>query len=424
MHKSHKILNSDNKLILCDGLFELFNYNTAGKKEFKRRRTLSAEYEKEELETVQVETDNSNADLLVKNSNTNDHFIDSLENISNKIEGLKSDNIVEINKNLKKCIKEEFTNLKTAVEATICEHIKKISLEWCNEFRELTKLIKQDKAHNRQSQHKNNNNETDRSIINSNIKPVETVIIKPNKEQESSVTLNQLKQSIDVANLGVGLNKVKNKAGGKIILEVEKEKDKTILLNEIQNKLGQFYNVSSVNKKRPKLKIVGLEEQLIQQNENIFIKNLVRQNDLTTSSTSTERIKIIKRYKTKGDYGSAILEVDPIIHKLLLEKNFVKIGWKTYKIFNYINVIRCFKCWSFNHFAKQCNRDVVCRICAGKHRESECQSGIKKCINCIEWVNKSKQLNWNSDHMATDSNCGCYIKMREKEQIKIVNNNK
>ncbi|CAD6210656.1 GSCOCG00012789001-RA-CDS, partial [Cotesia congregata] len=47
-----------------------------------------------------------------------------------------------------------------------------------------------------------------------------------------------------------------------------------------------------------------------------------------------------------------------------------------------VSILRCYKCCGYHHFAKDCQSEAVCRKCAGKHKEEECKSNLKKCVNC------------------------------------------
>lgn len=252
----------------------------------------------------------------------------------------------------------------------------------------------------------------------------ERLLIKPSNPQESKTTLKQIKDTVDVINLGIGVNRVKSQHDGKIIIDVEKEADKNIITNEIKNKLGNLYEIKELNKKLPKLKVIGVEKNLINMDEAKFIDNLIKQNEFSITEPSTKLIKIVKKFSTKKNYGSIILEVCPTIHNILVQNGNVKTGWKNYKVYNYINVIRCFNCWGFNHFASKCSKAETCRLCSGKHNEKACNNDFVKCINCSDLINKFKLKDWDDKHCATDRSCGCYLKMTKNEQMNINYNEK
>lgn len=200
---------------------------------------------------------------------------------------------------------------------------------------------------------------------------------------------------------------------------MDKETDKSILTNEIREKLGTSVDIEQITKKRPKLKIIGVTKEIIEMAEKTLISSIIKQNKLLNFDAEKD-CKIIKRFLKNHENGSIILEVHQDIHKLLLEIGKIKIGWTSYKIYNFIDVNRCFNCWGYNHKAGKCRRSVVCRKCAGQHKESDCQNNWKKCNNCVNWAKKFNLTDWDVDHEVTNVNCKFYIKMLNSEASKII----
>lgn len=425
--KLHKIYNSEGFLVPCDGEGELFNRNIVGDKQFRRRRTLSAEYESDELELDKSLSENNVKDNdYSQNDNNSESYTSniSIQTFSKKIEDMFLKNSNELKLFIQQCIREEMNCLKGIFKEIIASEVSKNTEELKKEIQiqeksTVSQLNQQSNGHDN-----HNNNSSYSSVIKRakaipTIKSIERVVIVPTKQQESNVTINQLKNNIDIINLGVGVNKVKSKARGKVVLEVEKENEKAVLASEIQNKFGDHFRVNVIKKKNPMLKIVGLEENIMKTDDDTFINNLCRQNSWEASNNS---IKITKKFMTKQGYGSFLLEVSPVVHKMILMNNSIKIGWKNYKVYNHVNVVRCFKCWGFNHFANKCNKPVICRLCAEKHSENECDKNVSKCINCVEWVKKFKSSGISVDHVATDWNCECYKQKMRQEQSNILEN--
>ncbi|CAG5073090.1 Protein of unknown function, partial [Cotesia congregata] len=112
-------------------------------------------------------------------------------------------------------------------------------------------------------------------------------------------------------------------------------------------------------------------------------------------------IKVLKKYKTSR-YCSIILQVNTSLHGSILNNGKIRYGWNSYKVYNHISVIRCYKCWGLNHTANKCTKDEKCRKCGEHHHENQCNSLVKKCVNCIELVNKQKDENIDVHHEATN----------------------
>lgn len=249
--------------------------------------------------------------------------------------------------------------------------------------------------------------------------PNERIIIKPKSKQNSIETVQHVKSNINVGELGIGINKVSSGANGKIIVDLEKEKDKTILTKEINDKLGNMVDVTIVSKKRPKIKIIGITKEIFSMDQSILTGNIWKQNNLLNFDEKID-IKLIKKYMKNDKTGSMIIEINPMIHKLLLDSGRIKIGWMSFKLYNFIDVNRCFNCWGYNHKAVNCRRAVVCRKCGEQHKESECENSVKKCINCLNWVKKYNLADWNINHEATDIECNFYAKMLKNEANRIL----
>ncbi|CAD6229613.1 GSCOCG00012116001-RA-CDS, partial [Cotesia congregata] len=98
-----------------------------------------------------------------------------------------------------------------------------------------------------------------------------------------------------------------------------------------------------------------------------------------------------------------------------MECGRVRWGWNKYKAYNYVNVIRCYKCWGFDHIANKCVKEQTCRLCAGNHHETSCECNLKKCVNCIEFVNTNGIENVDINHVATDKKCDYDIEILVNE---------
>lgn len=127
-------------------------------------------------------------------------------------------------------------------------------------------------------------------------------------------------------------------------------------------------------------------------------------------------VKTFKKMKTKY---MAILECDPLTHRMMLDGEFVYINWSRCKVFDHINVYRCFKCGGFNHNANQCRNQEKCLKCLdADHRSDCCENTIVKCPNCIE-VNTKFKLDLNVNHFVFDKFCPVFLKRIETEKQKI-----
>lgn len=89
--------------------------------------------------------------------------------------------------------------------------------------------------------------------------------------------------------------------------------------------------------------------------------------------------------------GKLVIETDSKMHKTVLNKRRIKLGWSNCRVFDCVSVVRYFEYWGYHHIAKYCKKEqITCRKCAGSHAEKECQKAMQKCINCTKMVDEFK----------------------------------
>lgn len=230
---------------------------------------------------------------------------------------------------------------------------------------------------------------------------MENIVIVSKDKQNSEETLNQVKSKINVGELGVSVDRVKKTQGGKVLIRCTNKEDSNTLERELKNKIGPSYNIQVPKKKLPKIKIVDVEDEIINIEKNSEVISMIcKQNDMNESDAN--KIEIKKKFKGKSKYGMMIVEVDPKIHRMLLNKERINIGWSKCRVFDCISVLRCYKCCGYHHFAKDCQNETKCRKCAENHLEKDCNSQVKKCVNCVKLIEEFKLKDIKVDHCAND----------------------
>lgn len=88
-------------------------------------------------------------------------------------------------------------------------------------------------------------------------------------------------------------------------------------------------------------------------------------------------------------------------------------------VYEYVNVMRCFRCCGYNHKSSVCRNKMACLRCGGKHKIKECEANISECINCKQTGEKLK-LNLDLNHPAWSRICPVYQKKidSKRKQIK------
>lgn len=182
-----------------------------------------------------------------------------------------------------------------------------------------------------------------------------------------------------------------------------KSNDIDTVMSDLRTNLGDKFDVKMIGKKNPRIKIVGFDN-VNDIDEGQIIKALRNQNDhIFAPSDEIKLVKILKN-RTRTSELTIIVEICPRLHKsILIEKN-VSILFSRCRVYDAIDVPRCFKCSKLGHYESKCQNDICCPKCAGTHKLKDCDCENKKCTNC-EDANKKFKLKNNVNHAAFDRKC-------------------
>ncbi|XP_057324834.1 putative uncharacterized protein DDB_G0287457 [Microplitis mediator] len=225
----------------------------------------------------------------------NDGYGDTqIEFILGKVDEITVSNMNSMKESLKKCIQEHVLEIKNSLSEVLYHEMSKFSNELRNDFNalktavmnchmhEMDSVINDDNNNNsgnngtgtsdgsrkNDGSSNNNKNVTYNTITKRILKPqVERIIIKAQNVSPTTNTLNVIKSSIDVIDLGINIKKVSSESNGNVIIDVEENSDKVKLTNAIHNRHGDAYKVKEINQQFPKIKIVGFEDSVVQIDE-------------------------------------------------------------------------------------------------------------------------------------------------------------
>lgn len=336
--------------------------------------------------------------------------------------------------------------IQNTIRAEVCPLIEKIDvlqrevIDSKKEIVELKRIISNLTNEKTNLQVNNNNNNVqaecgsvaDRSYASvAQKKKVDAVIVaKPvntdvaaqsnvNKDNKNE-NLNCVKNNINVKELGVGVTSVKEKKNGTVILKFKNVKDKEKLQKNVVDKIGQQFKIQIPKTQKKFVKIVYIDNEDSTLTNEQLVNDIIQQNNLRECCEKIE-MKIVKRIvNDKKDDFSIIVEVNPEVQKFLLYLDRVSLGWKQCKVIEHINIIQCFKCCGFNHYADKCKRDVTCGKCGGAHSSKNCNVTEVKCTNCAHLnLNKKKKNKDSSNddkHNAFDKKCPIYINLVESHK--------
>lgn len=307
--------------------------------------------------------------------------------------------MIEENESIKwfcdKCqVKIQFTN-------DIAEEIKAIKSGFHAEMCELKKTILE------------RTQDINPSHVSGNVKQktyaqvTEAIVIKPKITQECTKTKEDIRESLDPTLLEIGISQVKDSKDGSIIISCNNKEDVEKIKNVAGIKLNENYVIRAQERKNPKIKIVDLEHKL---SDVSLIDSLKKQNGFLNHEDLHLKIIVVKKMVTRF---MAIVECDPISFERIMTRKRLNIGWVSCRVFEYIPVLRCYKCGEFGHMAESCKNKERCLKCGGEgHKMENCNSEGNLCINCCS-ANVKHNLNLKTDHFIFDVICPSYRRIAE-----------
>lgn len=157
------------------------------------------------------------------------------------------------------------------------------------------------------------------------------------------------------------------------------------------------YVVKLTELRKPKIKIVGMSEELSSEE---IIRKLKAQNELLKHS----ELKIVHKYVGLKGFHSAVLEVEIDIFSKLMEAGRVFVDFDSCRVVEDLQVMRCFKCCQFYHKGRDCKNKLACHNCGKEHETANCDHQDKNCVNCKLAVETYK-VSLDTNHSAYDRNC-------------------
>lgn len=236
----------------------------------------------------------------------------------------------------------------------------------------------------------------------------QTVMIKPKTSDSAEATKIALRQNIDPVAFSV--KEVHFRDNGEATIRCDSHESAQILLQSVQESLNDDFEAEIQTALKPRLKIIGISDDITEDN---IVPNLKAQNAL-----SDEAELSLIRLKSK----TAIIESDAGTFEKLIALKRVNIGWERCSVFEYVNVLRCYRCCEYGHKADDCKKHLCCPKCAEGHESKDCTSTHVKCVNCClanqeQKLPKDKQLN--IDHSSWSQNCPIYLKRLKKFRQRI-----
>lgn len=216
----------------------------------------------------------------------------------------------------------------------------------------------------------------------------EVVLIKPEKEDKRSndqIRVDVLKK-LDSVRKTLKVRSVRQMRKQGLVVEVQNNKDVETIQSCELNKIGLV--VERPKKVNPSVIIYDIERDY---KESDLKEDLIRKNfDNIPESDKEEligEIRFTHSFKSKDERRvNWIVQLPAKLFTSLINAGKVFLMWRTYRLNEYLNITRCYKCHGYGHIAKTCNMpDQLCNVCGSKdHQRKDCpRTNDPQCINCI-----------------------------------------
>lgn len=146
----------------------------------------------------------------------------------------------------------------------------------------------------------------------------------------------------------------------------------------------------------------------------LHTKNL---ESVVSKSEFLERARVCFRTKQKNSVlDNVVVELPHRACEHVCERGRIFVEWRSLRVKYYDHVNRCFKCYGFNHQAKECTvAQKVCRKCGELgHVATDCKASGLCCRNC-------KQKGKPADHSISSVQCPEYAREVERVRHRISN---
>lgn len=245
-------------------------------------------------------------------------------------------------------------------------------------------------------------------------KPDPVIVIKPKQGTATGSTRDELKKKVNPKNLNV--SRVYEGKDGAVMV-VLKDKESSVQLEaNVKKAMGDKFDVGVRESIKPTIKIVGMNEEY---QEDELKETMVSQNDVLQGVKHFKLRKLLTNPKRQYAQYSAIVELDAATFFKVIKLEKLNVGWDRCRVFDGVDVLRCFKCCGFNHKGADCKAErEICPICSGEHPLKECKATEEKCVSC-EKYRVERKLDIPVDHAAWSTDCPVYVRFKKRRDRQV-----
>lgn len=185
----------------------------------------------------------------------------------------------------------------------------------------------------------------------------------------------------------------------------------------VNNKLGHKYDLKQLTSLNPRLRVIGYTEKLEKDELRDYLKH--GNKNLFSENSVCDVIYTKHLYKNKNVYMT-VIQVDIESYYKITEAGKMFVGFDFCRVYDGLDVRRCYHCCGFHHFAKQCTKDSpVCPRCSQPHNLKECTATEFKCVHCYNLRSKLNN-DISVDHAVWGPACQVYKEVLSKFKTNIL----
>lgn len=210
----------------------------------------------------------------------------------------------------------------------------------------------------------------------------QSVVVKPkNASQKNSQTKIDLVHGVDPVGSQIKINNVKQIRNGGLVVNCRGVEDANKLVQLAEENLSSKYEIHPIRKVLPRVRVAGISEKY---DKEVLRNYIVKQNEALFHDSAECKVLEVNSLKNKTDLYQATLQLDSSSYGRVLESGCLLVGFEICRVFDAVEITRCFRCNGFNHTSRVCKRDHVCPRCGAGHDLKECTVSKTElcCINC------------------------------------------
>lgn len=204
-------------------------------------------------------------------------------------------------------------------------------------------------------QHRYPETERKNRVITSN----EVILLKPENEKDDRSN-DDIKKAVikrcDKIKDKIKVKNVRQMRQKGIIMEVDSRQDAKLIEQINLKEIG--LKIESPKKHCPSIMIYDVEKKLTKEElkEDLINKNFAE--ILEERRELEEKIIFKYGYNTKENCVNWMVQLPALLYNLAINKGRIFIAWRSYRLRDFVNIIRCYKCHGLLYLSN-CARNVV-----------------------------------------------------------------